>query len=119
MRLTCVLLFVKDLPRMAAFYSALLRAEPIAETRTEAWVEFEAGGCRVGLHAIPPEIAEGIDIHSPPLPREDVPVKLIFTVDDSISESERIRALGVEVVARPWGGFDAIDPEGNIFRFSG
>ena len=115
MRLTRAMIYVKDLDRMSAFYGATLGLKPIDETRTDTWLEFDAGGIRFALHAIPPHIADQIEISSPPQPRESNPVKLSFAVDDVASERKRLESLGVTVVDRPWGGCDGIDPEGNVF----
>ena len=107
------MLFVKDLPVMARFYGERVGLNPIAETRTDTWVEFESG---FALHAIPPHIAERIEIQTPPRLREDHPIKLAFAVDDLESECERLEALGVKIVRTQWGTCDAADPEGNIFQ---
>jgi catechol 2,3-dioxygenase-like lactoylglutathione lyase family enzyme len=116
MRLDRVMIFVKDLPLMAAFYSRTLGLKSIDETRTDAWVEFEAGGARLALHAIPAEIAAQIEISSPPRPREKNSMKLIFEVDDLESERKKLEALGTAMIQRPWGAWDGVDPEGNIFQ---
>ena len=115
MHLNRAMIFVKDLPRMAAFYRDALGLKPIEETRLEDWVEFDTGATRFALHAIPSQIAEQIEIASPPRPRETNPVKLSFEVADVASERRRLEALGVSIVQRPWGAYDGIDPEGNIF----
>ena len=109
------MIYVKDLDRMAAFYGNTLGLKPIEETRMENWVEFEAGTTKFALHAIPSEIAGQIEISSPPRPRAGNPVKLSFEVDDVASERQRLESLGVPIVERPWGSYDGIDPEGNIF----
>lgn len=115
MRLGATILFVKSLPAMERFYAALLQRDPIAETRGAAWVEFEAGPSRLGLHAIPPEIAARIEINNPPQQREETPLKLVFHVDELAAELDRLRQLGVTLIERPWGGWDGLDPEGNVF----
>lgn len=104
------MIFVKDLERMAAFYGETLGLKVIEETRAANFVEFDAGGVRFALHAIPREIADQIEISSPPTAREKCPVKLTFEV-----ELQRLQALGVTIIERPWGSSDAVDPEGNIF----
>jgi predicted enzyme related to lactoylglutathione lyase len=109
------MIYVKDLNRMAAFYGNVLGLKPIEETRMENWVEFEAGATKFSLHAIPAEIAGQIQISSPPRPRENSAVKLRFEVDDIARERERLEGLGVTIVRRPWGAYDGIDPEGNVF----
>ena len=85
-------------------------------SRTESWVEFEAGAAKLALHAIPASIAAGIEIKAPPEVREETPIKLVFEVDDVEAEIARLEALGVAVIRRPWGGCDGIDPEGNVFH---
>jgi predicted enzyme related to lactoylglutathione lyase len=110
------MIYVKDLHRMAAFYGDILGLKLIDETRMDTWVEFEAGAAQFALHAIPPQIAHQIQTSSPPQPREKNPVKLIFEVENLVSERRRLEALGVTIVQRPWGTFDGIDPEGNIFQ---
>jgi len=98
------------LDRMANFYGETLGLKVIEETRLGNFVEFDAEGTRFALHAIPREIADRIEISSPPKPREKCPVKLTFEVD-----AERLKASGVTIIERPWGARDAVDPEGNIF----
>lgn len=109
---------VKDLTRMAEFYGTVLGLRPVAGTRTELWAEFGAGTPSLALHAIPPENASQFEITSPPRPREEYPIKLIFSVADLDAEQARFEELGVTMMRRPWGAYDAVDPEGNIFQIS-
>jgi len=101
---------------MASFYGEVLGVKPVAATQTETWVEFETGRATIALHAIPASIASTIEVCTPPDPREDTPIKLMFEVDDIQLECKRLEELGVTVIRRPWGAIDAIDPEGNIFQ---
>ena len=109
------MLYVKDLPRMRTFYSEMLGVKPSDDTWTDTWAQFDAGGVSFALHAIPSEIASQIEITTPPRPRGQNPVKLIFDVDDVDSERARLELLGITMVQRPWGAWDGIDPEGNVF----
>ena len=122
MRLGCAMLYVKDLPRMKEFYSEMLGSSPINKEWMDSWAEFDAGGVRFALHAIPAEIAQGIEISSPPKPREGNPVKLIFRVEDVRAEQARLESLGIQTLNRPWQNpaesCEGIDPEGNIFQIS-
>ena len=118
MKLKTALIYVKDLDRMAAFYNRVLGLKPVNETRTDTWVEFEAGGARLALHAIPTAIAELIEIASPPEAREDMPIKLIFAVEDLDAECDSLSSSGVPLTRRPWGAADGLDPEGNVFQIS-
>ncbi|MEP7352533.1 MAG: VOC family protein [Acidobacteriota bacterium] len=115
MRLAHTMIFVKDLPRMTAFYAETLGLKPVEATRLENYVEFEAGPVTFALHAIPAQIAEQVVIATPPQPREQNPMKLTFEVDDLATERTRLEALGVTILDRPWGSWDAVDPEGNVF----
>jgi catechol 2,3-dioxygenase-like lactoylglutathione lyase family enzyme len=113
MRLARAMIFVKDIDRMAAFYTDVLGFKAIESTRLSNWVEFESG---LSLHAIPRQIAENIVIASPPRPRETGAVKLFFEVADPEAERPKLAALGIQILERPWGGWDAVDPEGNVFQ---
>jgi catechol 2,3-dioxygenase-like lactoylglutathione lyase family enzyme len=116
MRMSSAMVFVKDLERMADFYSHALGLKPIKESRTEAWAEFEAGGIRFALHTIPANIAKHIEIAQPPRAREDNPIKLTFEVDDLAAARTQLQSLGAMIIDRSWGTCDVIDPEGNVFQ---
>ena len=122
MRLGCAMLYVKDLPRMKEFYSEMLESRPINKEWTDSWAEFDTGGARFALHAIPAEIAQGIEISSPPKPREGNPIKLIFRVEDVGAEQARLESLGIQTLNRAWQNpaesCEGIDPEGNVFQIS-
>jgi predicted enzyme related to lactoylglutathione lyase len=122
MRLGSAVLYVKDLERMKRFYSEILGTKPTNQKFADLWATFETGGARLALHAVPAEIAENIEISSPPRRREEEPVKLIFEVNDVESERARLESLGIEVLRRHWQKpgetCDAVDPEGNIFQIS-
>ena len=115
MTLHGAMLFVKDLDRMTAFYTDVLGFTVVPETRLANWVEFQSNGSRFSLHAIPPEIAKGIVIDSPPVPREGGGTKLTFAVADVAATLARIEAMQLPLLRRPWGEVEATDPEGNIF----
>ena len=118
MRLDGAMLFVKDLDRMTAFYRDVLGLELIEETRLENWVEFRGDRVRFSLHAIPSNIATEIRIDSPPHPREQSNAKLTFAVDSIDSTLQKIEQMGLPLLRRPWGGTEAVDPEGNVFAVS-
>lgn len=113
------MIYVKDFPRMREFYSEMLGVPPVNKEWADSWAEFDLDGSRFALHAIPPEIARGIEISSPPKPREKDPVKLVFEVPDVEAERRRLESLGIQTVQRPWGAWDGIDPEGNVFGIVG
>ena len=107
------MLFVKDLGRMTSFYADVLGMQPNEDTRQDNWVEFRES--QFSLHAIPAAIASGIQIASPPAPREQTPAKLTFEVQDVDATLSKIESLGLPLLRRPWGGTEAVDPEGNVF----
>jgi len=114
MQLHGAMLFVKDLPRMAGFYRDAVGLRPIEETRLPDWVEFH-GDSQFSLHAMPAAIAAGISIDSPPRVREQGGTKLTFAVADVEVTLASIEAMGLPLLHRPWGGVEAVDPEGNVF----
>jgi predicted enzyme related to lactoylglutathione lyase len=118
MTLQGAMLFVKDLERMTTFYTEVLGLAVVPATRLANWVEFQSNGARFSLHAIPPEIATGIAISSPPVPRENGATKLTFAVADVAATLSRIEAMGLPLLRRPWGEVEATDPEGNVFALA-
>jgi predicted enzyme related to lactoylglutathione lyase len=114
------MLYVRDLERMKQFYGDMLGVKPTNQEWTDVWATFDTGGARFALHAIPGEIAKRIEIMSPPTPREEDPVKLIFEVKDVESERARLESLGIRMLRRPWQqpgeACDGVDPEGNVFQ---
>lgn len=116
MRLSGTILYVKNLDRVAAFYEAVLGMAPQAESRTASWAEFATEGASLGLHRVPPAIADSITITDPPKPREETPVKLRFEVASLAAARNALLAFGARSIERPWGSVDVVDPEGNIFE---
>jgi len=114
MPLSGAMLFVKDLPGMTGFYRDVLGMRPVEETRQPDWVEFH-GDVQFSLHAIPAAIAAGISIDSPPRAREQSATKLTFVVQDVEATLASIEGMGLPLLRRPWGGVEAVDPEGNVF----
>lgn len=111
------MIFVRDLGAMERFYRNAVGLVPVEATRHPDWVEF-GGETRFSLHQIPPHVLAGMP---PPSgePRESGSTKLSFSVANLAAEVARLRSLGVRVIERPWGGFDFVDPEGNIAGLDG
>ena len=112
MRLNRAMIFVSDLPGMTAFYADTLGLKLIAETRLDNYVEFDTGGAVFALHEIPVSARCETTTASP---RENHPIKLSFGVENDAAEAKRLEALGVTILRRPWGSYDGVDPEGNVF----
>src|SRR5450432_3650814 len=119
MRLRSAMIFVKDIQRMAAFYGETLGLRPMAATRTDSLVEFDAGGAHLALHALPVGVADQINLSAPAQARTENPLKLIFVVGDV--ERERLRRLGGELRCSNVPGVLAMGwvPRAIFFRFAG
>jgi predicted enzyme related to lactoylglutathione lyase len=119
MNLGSAIIFAKDMDRMTTFYRDGLGLRPRPETSSEGWAEFEAGGAVLALHVIPPQIAQGIEIATPPQAREDTPIKLVFETADLDAARRHLIAHGA-VMSEPRKGkrrsCDGLDPEGNVFQ---
>jgi predicted enzyme related to lactoylglutathione lyase len=122
MELGCAMIFVKDFPRMREFYERLLQTPPINTKWTDSFALFDVGGAQLALHAIPEQAARGIQNSSPPKPREQGAVKLIYRVNDLAAERARLESMGVPLPRREWQNpeesSDAVDPEGNVFQIT-
>jgi predicted enzyme related to lactoylglutathione lyase len=122
MRLKTAMLYVKDFAAMKAFYSAVFGSAPVNTQWADTWAVFQTGGADFALHAIPAQYAQEIEISAPPEPREDSPMKLIFTVDNVHAERARLEAIGAFPIQRSWQqpgeACDVLDPEGNVFQIS-
>lgn len=116
-KLRCAMIYAKDMARMTAFYGDGFGLRVV--TDSPGWVELDAGGTLLGLHAIPAEIAKDIVVTSPPARREDTPIKLIFEVPDLNAAVAHLTARGA-VMDEPnrWGSCDGLDPEGNVFQIA-
>lgn len=116
MRLGQVILFVKDLPRMQAFYRDVLGLKPLDED--PEFSRYDADGTTLALHPLPPEVA-GDD---PFGRRSDSWIKYTFQAHDVDAEVARLLAAGVTMdEPRRWGSItycDGVDPEGNVFQIS-
>lgn len=112
-----VLVYAKDLARMARFYSAVLDAREVhADEAHRVLVNADA---QIILHAMPPAIAAEILIHSPPLPREEQAIKPFFTVSSLAQAEETASAHGGMALGPIWPApgmrvRNVCDPEGNI-----
>jgi len=111
------MIFVKDMAKMTAFYSDGLGISLRVDESNEEWAVFDVGNSLLALHAIPPDIAATISVASPVAERSHTPIKLVFETADIEATRARLIAQGALVKEmRPWGAFDAVDPEGNIFQ---
>lgn len=110
-QVTRVMLFVKNVPQVAAFYRDILGLKPIGDI-TSQWVELGAGSCTIALHHA-----------SKPLSERGVPsAKIVFGVGDVPAGKALLEGKGVKM--SKISSFDGIDicdgwdPEGNLFQIS-
>jgi predicted enzyme related to lactoylglutathione lyase len=115
-------LFSKDLPRVARFYEEFLSMQVIVDEVDR--IVLESSGFLLVVHSIPPQIAEAIEITSPPVRRTDMPTKLFFPVVSIAETRTKAIALGGELnpPSKEWEGrgfraCDGHDPEGNVIQF--
>lgn len=114
-----VLVYAKDLPRLSHFY-----AEVLGMTVRHADYDHHVLGhadAQLIVHAMPPVVADTVDVATPPVPREDAAFKPFFTVPSLAAAREAARRLGGAVYEEEWQGpgflvRNACDPEGNIFQ---
>ena len=106
-----IMLFVKDVPKLAEFYRDVLGLEPIGEITPE-WMELSAGSCAVALHHAPKPLSE----------RGKPSAKIVFGVRDVPAAKNLLESRGVKMgKIVSFNGIDicdAYDPEGNLFQIS-
>lgn len=115
-------LFAKDPQRVAAFYEALTGMK-VTHAGSDIIV-LESAAQQLLVHPIPPKIARGIDISTPPKRRIQAAVKLVFAVKSIAATRAAAPALGGELnppermfEARGFRACDGHDPEGNVIQF--
>ena len=114
-------LYGLDVPRLAGFYEAVADLQ-VTETEP-GYVVVESSDFELAIVEIPALLATEIEVLSPPIRREDTPVKLAFFVP-SLADARAVAAtLGgvVDPVQREWEFrghriCDGHDPEGNVFQ---
>jgi len=117
MKLGMLILFAKNMEKMTRFYRDGLGLAEVASESSEGWMVLEAEGVRFALHAIPPSIADGIEIKDPPEARAGTPVKPVFESPELGALCARLEAFGGQVLPqRSPGRRDALDPEGNVVQ---
>ena len=119
MQLAQVIVFVKDLERMLAFYRDVIGLVPLDHSDGR-FVRLDGGGTRIALHRLPDGVAARVRVEDPPIRRTYTPVKLAFHADDVDVVRAGMEARGVTCdEVRRFGAvafFDVVDPEGNIVQ---
>jgi predicted enzyme related to lactoylglutathione lyase len=114
-------LYGKDIGRLVKFYSAVVGVAPQAIEKGFAILGSKPS--QFIIVCIPKRIADAIDIATPPVPRENTPLKPMFAVEDIAVARDRAAELGgaMNAVECEWEFegtkvCDGHDPEGNVFQ---
>jgi predicted enzyme related to lactoylglutathione lyase len=114
-----LVIFSKNVDRLAAFYEAVIGARPNPEESGD--VRLLNGRDEVLVHSIPARIADKIVMSDPVVARANSPLKPIFEVDSIGAAIEAVLANGGATTATAFsiGGIDrrdVIDPDGNVIQ---
>jgi len=114
--------YAKDIARVSAFYAGVAGLR-IAHSEDDHIV-LESKGLQLVVVAIPERIASSIEIETPPVRREDTPIKLVLPVPSISAVRVAAPKYGGELNAgeREWTFqgtrvCDGHDPEGNVVQF--
>ena len=103
-----VVVFTADVAGLARFYGEVIGLAPLS--REEGWVEFDAGACRLALHAGKPRLGNR-------------PPKLVFFATDVAAARALLKTrgavdLGAVKSTASFDMCDGHDPDGNPFQIS-
>jgi catechol 2,3-dioxygenase-like lactoylglutathione lyase family enzyme len=115
-------LYVKDVSRVVAFYSAVLDLPAI--DRDENHVVLQSGGLQLVVLGIPKNMASSIEIATPPARRANAAFKPVFFVRSLTEVRAAAEAFGgvLNPTDKEWSFrgsrvCDGLDPEGNVVQF--
>ncbi|EDT38748.1 VOC family protein [Burkholderia ambifaria] len=118
--MTRVILYVRDVALLKAFYQRYF-ALPVIEEIDSEWVVLDAGAVELALHLAGPTFRRTAVPAS--AKADSSTVKLVFRIDADI-DTHRDRLARDDVTVRdlkrydgfPYRMYDGIDPEGNVFQ---
>lgn len=117
-----LVLFAKNKEKVSSFYQQALGLKLEESDKTHDLLV--GHGQEVVVHAISKAYADSIEIATPPVPRDDTPMKPTFVVEDLEVVRAAAKATGghLKPLKQAWHfrGFvvlDGWDPEGNIVQF--
>lgn len=115
-------LYAKHLTRMRDFYAQVCGLKTVHSE--DDHVILQSGVFQLVIVAIPESIAASITVATPPVRRENTPIKLIFYVDGIAATRQTVVSLGGELnpAEKEWQFqgtrvCDGHDPEGNVVQF--
>lgn len=110
MDLSRVIVFTRDVSKLADFYRTCFDLRDVGEGNAE-WAELDAGGCRIAFH----KIDEAADTRGGW-------IKIVFGSKDVAAQKSRLEGLGVKMSDLVEFGeiqlCDGRDPDGNHFQVS-
>ena len=114
--------YAKDMDRVAAFYQRTLGLSELE--RDAGFMRLGGPDLEVVVVRMPEAIARTVDIATPPVLREDTPLKCSFRVADLARVAGEAAATGggTKPVTDAWSWLgelhlDGHDPEGNVVQF--
>jgi predicted enzyme related to lactoylglutathione lyase len=119
LEMSSLVVFSVNVSRLAAFYEAVLDAVPLDDSSEDIRLINERD--EVLIHSIPKKVGKEIEITSPPVPRQNSPLKPVFDVASLERALGNVEAMGGVVTSR---GFslnglrrrDVLDPDGNVIQ---
>jgi catechol 2,3-dioxygenase-like lactoylglutathione lyase family enzyme len=117
-----VIIFARDMKRMSRFYETVVGLPRLATSDdSDEFVTFDAGGCQLCLHVIPPPWGDGVEISDLPNVAGVVPSRSRSMQAMSGRCAELVgRGAAMDEVER-FDGLqlcDGVDPAGNVFQIS-
>ena len=116
-----IVLYVKDLDRMRAFYSQVMHLPAVNGDAEHVVLGDE--GFQFVLLQVNERMSREIDITSPPRRREESATKMVFFVKSIDAARDAAPRYGGEInaVEKPWkldghSVCDGVDPEGNMIQ---
>lgn len=114
-------LYVKSVARVSAFYTGVAALEVVRSG--DDHTVLESPDFQLVVVTIPEHLAASIEVATPPIRRENTPIKLVLSVSSIGAARARATALGGELdrAEREWqfrGArvCDGHDPEGNVVQ---
>jgi Glyoxalase-like domain len=114
-------IFAKDIEALAMFYREVAEMDEVFKDKDHIVLNEE--GFQIVVHCIPQNIADSIEISTPPNIRAETPIKICVPVSSIEYARSKAAELGGligpkehEWPARGFTAYDGYDPEGNVFQ---